>query len=245
MKVPQLPLVVDDSVNSIAKTKEALKMLDLLGASPDLERVAKNMNVRSGKGKARNGQKSRKRGPLFVVGDESESLMRALRNIPGVDVVNVKRLNIRLLAPGGQLGRFTVYTSSAMKELSNQFGSFNGTAPARKGYTLKREVLRNPDISSIINSDEIQSVLRNKKVNRAMHLRMKRNPLRNNGAMDTLNPYAKTMREQKHKRIQKKTNKDSKARAKQFIDKLSEQITDQQNKDMDHYKKTIEITKIN
>lgn len=42
-----------------------------------------------------------KKGPLFVVNDESESLMRALRNIPGVDVVNVKRLNIRLLAPGG------------------------------------------------------------------------------------------------------------------------------------------------
>jgi hypothetical protein len=28
--------------------------------------------------------------------------------------------------------------------------------------------------------------------------------------MDTLNPYAKTMREQKHKRIQKKTDKKSK-----------------------------------
>ena len=60
-----------------------------------------------------------------------------------------------------------------------------------------------------------------------MHLRLKRNPLRNNKAMDTLNPYAKTMREQKHKRIQKKTNKKSKEMTKKFITKLSDQITDQ------------------
>ena len=66
---------------------------------------------------------------------------------------------------------------------------------------MKREVLRNPDISSIINSDEIQSVLRNKKSNHSMHLRMKKNPLRNNQAMDTLNPFAKTIRENKHKKI--------------------------------------------
>ena len=155
-------------------------MLNLIGANEDVQRVVKGMSIRSGKGKVRAGRYRKKKGPLFVVTDESESLVRALRNIPGVDVVNVKRLNIRLLAPGGQLGRFTVYTSSAMKELANQFGSFNGEAPAKKGYTLKREVLRNPDISSIINSDEIQSVLRNKKANHNLHLRMKRNPLRNN-----------------------------------------------------------------
>lgn len=125
MKVPQLPLVIEDSVNGIAKTKEALKMLNLVGAGPDLERVAKGQNVRSGKGKARGKRLQKKKGPLFVVNDDSESLVRALRNIPGVDVVNVKRLNIRLLAPGGQLGRFTVYTNSAMKELANQFGTFS------------------------------------------------------------------------------------------------------------------------
>lgn len=85
-------------------------MLDLLGATPDLERVANGKSLRSGRGKVRGKRHTKKKGPLFVVNDESESLMRALRNIPGVDVVNVTRLNIRLLAPGGQLGRFTVYT---------------------------------------------------------------------------------------------------------------------------------------
>lgn len=78
-----------------------------------------------------------------------------------------------------------------------------------------------------------------------MHLRMKKNPLKNREAMDTLNPYAKTMREQKHKKIQKKTDKNSKEKTKQFISKLSDQISDQQNKDLDYYKKAIEITKLN
>lgn len=169
MKVPQLPLVLDDSCNSIAKTKEAVKILELLGAQDDVDRVIRGTNIRAGKGKQRGKKFRHKKGPLFVVGDESESLVRALKNIPGVETVNVKRLNIRLLAPGGQLGRFTIYTSSAMKELSRQFGSFNGEAPAKRGYSLKREVLSNPDISSIINSDEIQSVLRSKKSNQAVH----------------------------------------------------------------------------
>jgi len=108
---------------------------------------------------------------LFVVSDDSNALVRALRNVPGVDTVNVNRLNIRLLAPGGHMGRLTVYTEAAMKALANEFGSFNGSALNKKGYTLRREVLSNPDVSSIINSDAVQSVLRDKKSNKVLHPR--------------------------------------------------------------------------
>lgn len=158
-QVPQLPMVLDNTVNQISKTKEAYEMLEKVGCSDDLQRVKDGKVVRAGKGKARGKKYRHKRGPLFVVDDDSKNLVRALRNIPGVDTVHVSRLNIRLLAPGGQLGRFTVFTQGAMQKLGAEFGNQNGCS-VRKGYRLKREVLTNPDIGAIINSDEIQSIVR-------------------------------------------------------------------------------------
>lgn len=161
--VPQLPLVLDNEVSSISKTSEAVKLLKRYGLYEDVQRVVDGKKIKTGRAKVRGSRYKVKRGPLFVVNDGCESLIRALRNIPGVDTVNVSALNIRLLAPGGQLGRLTVYTQGAIEQLRNLYGSFKGTAPLKSGYRLKREVLSNPDIASIINSDEIQSVLRDKR----------------------------------------------------------------------------------
>lgn len=76
-----------------------------------------------------------KKGPLVVVNDEGETLTRALRNIPGIDIVNVQRLNIKYLAPGGQLGRLTIYTQGALSELGKLFGSKLGCSE-KKDYRL-------------------------------------------------------------------------------------------------------------
>lgn len=57
-----------------------------------------------------------------------------------------------------------------MAELSKQFGTQNGSGEKRN-YRLKREVISNPDINSIINSDQIQSILNDKKEKVAMHPR--------------------------------------------------------------------------
>jgi hypothetical protein len=51
----------------------------------------------------------------------------------------------------------------------------------------------NPDLARIINSDEIQSVVRPKKVE-IKRRALKKNPLKNLGALLKLNPYAKTAR---------------------------------------------------
>jgi large subunit ribosomal protein L4e len=52
--------------------------------------------------------------------------------------------------------------------------------------------MANTDLARLINSDEIQSVVNApKEVNRGKTL--KKNPLKNLGAMLKLNPYAKTM----------------------------------------------------
>lgn len=171
MKVPSLPLVLDNSVNTVSKTREAVELLQRFGLWEDVERVRASYKVRTGRSKVRGGRHTQRKGPLVVVGDDSASLVRALRNVPGVDTVNVRRLNIRLLAPGGHMGRLTVYTESAMRALAEEFGSHNGSAPNKRGYTLRREVLSNPDVSSIINSDAVQSVLRDKRTPRVLHPR--------------------------------------------------------------------------
>jgi large subunit ribosomal protein L4e len=204
--VPQLPLVLDNEVNKIQKTKDAVALLQRFGCYEDVERVQKGKIIRAGKSKARGNRYRQKKGPLFVVDDDAQSLVRALRNIPGVDTIHVSRLNIRLLAPGGQLGRFTVFTQGAISKLGAEFGNVNGGS-LRKGYRLRREVLSNPDISAIINSDEIQSILKDKKKNVVLHPRQKKNPLKNKDLMDKLNPFQAKIRTEKKKKIVKDKKK--------------------------------------
>ena len=54
-----------------------------------------------------------RKGPLLVYGSEGAKLVKAFRNIPGIDIVNVERLNLLKLAPGGHLRRFVIWTKSA------------------------------------------------------------------------------------------------------------------------------------
>jgi len=123
MNVPQLPLVFADSVNEVSRTKEALAILSRYGINCDVERVVKTRTIRAGKGKMRNRRFKTRKGPLFIGDDKSGALRRALRNIPGVDFINVNRLNIKHLAPGGHLGRFCIFTESAFKSLNAIFGA--------------------------------------------------------------------------------------------------------------------------
>ena len=42
---------------------------------------------------------------------------KAAKNVPGVDVIATKDLCAEDLAPGGDIGRLTVWTKSAIEEL--------------------------------------------------------------------------------------------------------------------------------
>jgi len=192
--IPSLPLVVDDKIEGIEKTKDAVAFLQRIGAYPDVERVANTKSIRAGKGKLRNKRYNLRRGPLFVYSNENVTLLRAVRNIPGVEIANVNRLNLKQLAPGGHLGRFIIWTESAFKALDKLFGSYRHAAVGKTGYHLHRTVLTNPDIAKIINSDSVQSAIRNKKTNKPIHVIQKKNPLKNAAAMERLNPHAVALR---------------------------------------------------
>ena len=106
------------------------------------------------------------------------------------------------------MGRFTIFTQGAIQKLGKEFGTKNGGS-IRNGYRLKREVLSNPDISAIINSDEIQSILRDKKRNTRIPPRQRSNPLKNKALMDKLNPFQATIRSDRKKKIVKDKKKNS------------------------------------
>jgi large subunit ribosomal protein L4e len=93
-----LPLVVEDSMQELKKTRDVLKMLAALGLSEELA--------------------SRKRRKILIVVSEDNGLVKAASNIEGVDAATVNDLDIELLAPGTQAGRLTVWGESAVKGMN-------------------------------------------------------------------------------------------------------------------------------
>ena len=191
-EVPELPLVVDNSVETIERTKEAVKFLQDIGAFADVKKVASTVKCRAGHGKYRNRRYRTRRGPLVVYSGANVPLIRALRNIPGVETVHVSRLNLLQLAPGGHVGRFCIWTEGAFRQLNNIFGTHKSPS---SNWNMPHHEVTNPDLSRVINSNEIQSAIRDAKSSRPEHEIQKKNPLKNKKAMDTLNPQAKFTRE--------------------------------------------------
>lgn len=62
IKVPEVPCVVDDSMESISKTKDAVSLLKQIGAYEDVERCIETKKLRAGKGKLRNRRHVQRRG---------------------------------------------------------------------------------------------------------------------------------------------------------------------------------------
>lgn len=194
--IPEVPLVVSNDIESIQKTKEAIAALKTLGAHRDVVKVLKSKKTRAGKGKLRGRRNTQRRGPLVVYG-EDKGLVKAFRNVPGVETSNVRALNLLQLAPGSHLGRFVIWTESAFALLDSIWGS-ESTASAKSGYSLPENIVSNADITRIINSAEIQAVVRpaGEKRQKREHV-LKKNPLKNKQVMLRLNPYAKTFSEKK------------------------------------------------
>lgn len=190
----EVPLVVDNGMESIQRTKDAVKLLKDLGAYADVEKSQESRKVRTGKGKMRNRRHVQRRGPL-VVYDRDDGVRRAFRNLPGVDLCQVSRLNLLQLAPGGHVGRFVIWSQSAFQQLDALYGTWRKQSSKKKGYNLPRPVMLNADVARLINSDEIQSVVRPAQPKSKRSIQ-KKNPLTNLNALLKLNPYAATAKRQ-------------------------------------------------
>ena len=80
--IREVPLVVDDAIEKITKTKDAIKLLKALNAHTDVQKSKDSRKVRPGKGKMRNRRYVQRKGPL-VIYNEDHGITRAFRNLPG------------------------------------------------------------------------------------------------------------------------------------------------------------------
>ena len=160
----------------------------------DVEKVKGSRKLRAGKGKLRGRRHRQRRGPLVVYDGNADGkeLVRAFRNLPGVETCDVFSLNLLQLAPGGHLGRFIIWSSSAFKALDNIYGTTTAPSALKKDFLLPSNVVSQADIGRLINSSELQSVIRAARGS-ALTKRagvQKKNPLLNKQVLLRLNPYA-------------------------------------------------------
>lgn len=191
-EIPEVPLVVTDKIEEYKKTKEAVQLLKRLKAWQDIMKVYKSRRFRAGKGKMRNRRRIQRRGPLIVY-NQDNGLTRAFRNIPGVTLLNVARLNLVKIAPGGHVGRFCIWTQSAINKLDSIYGTWKAPSQQKNNYNLPSTKMTNTDLSRLLKSDEIQAALRAPKKENKRRI-LKKNPLKNLRVMGRLNPYDKVVR---------------------------------------------------
>jgi len=113
--VAQLPLVLDDALEGVQKTKEVQDIFEKIGVWADVER-ADRKGVRAGRGNMRGRGKKLGKGPLIVI-TEDKGIGKAAQNLPGVDVTVLRNLNAELLAPGAHAGRLVIWAKSAFNAL--------------------------------------------------------------------------------------------------------------------------------
>lgn len=206
-EVPEVPLVLAN-VGDVQKTRVAYEILSRFGASADVDKAKDSKKIRAGKGKMRNRRYTMRRGPL-VVFDDNSSVQKAFRNLPGVELCHVDRLNLLQLAPGGHMGRFCVWTQGAFDRLDALYGNGVEKSELKKDFGLPRAHMTNADISGIINSNDVQTQIRPVLTQKKYALR-KKNPLKNRRFMDRLNPYHKVIREAEQKANAKRGAKKAK-----------------------------------
>lgn len=192
--INEIPLVVDNKViDSIDKTKKAAALLKSLNAYEDIEKVIDSKKIRPGKGKWRNRRYVQRKGPLVIYAEKGP-LVRAFRNIPGIELCAVSRLNLLQLAPGGHLGRFIIWTRDAFEQLDSIFGTFTKTSTQKSHYKLPQPIMTNPDMSRILSEIQLSNALREAGPAKKRRAHRRKNPLKNINFMVKLNPYAKVVK---------------------------------------------------
>jgi large subunit ribosomal protein L4e len=111
-KLSGLPLIIEQKILSL-KTKELIESLKKVLGNDLFEVSIKKKTIRAGIGKLR-GRKYKKNAGLLLVVGEKENIKTNI-----IEVKKAKGLNVTDLANGG-VGRLTMYTEQAIKELGEK-----------------------------------------------------------------------------------------------------------------------------
>ncbi len=112
-----LPIVVENSFAKLKKAKDIKAALFAMGLEAELARASQK-KVRAGIGKTRGRKYRTRKGPVIIIPETSE-ISKSAKNIAGIDVVPVNKLNVNILAPGGSAGRLAIWTVDAIKKLGS------------------------------------------------------------------------------------------------------------------------------
>jgi large subunit ribosomal protein L4e len=153
-KIPEIPLVFENSVELLKKTKEGKISLECVGIHEEIKEKKKNFSIRRGKGKMRNRRFLKYKGPLIIY----EKNARCFRNIPTIEICSVYSLDLLKLAPGGHVGRLCVWTHNSFEKLNFLFSS--SETSFKQGILFSNNITCLSDLKKIITSSNIQSVIR-------------------------------------------------------------------------------------
>lgn len=109
----KLPLVVESKITDL-KTKEFISSLNKILGKEIFDVISTKKRIRSGKGKMRGRRYKKNAGLLIVLGNKEKIKYK------GIDFQQADNLGVSDLAKGG-IGRLTLYTENAIKELKNKF----------------------------------------------------------------------------------------------------------------------------
>jgi len=118
----KMPIIVSDDIQSIKKTADVVKLLEKLKLGADLEK-SKKPQLRKGLRRLANRRHFRKSALIIV--NEDKGIVKAARNIAGVDVCTLDSIRAKLLAPGGVPGRITIWSKSAVNNVEKKIAELS------------------------------------------------------------------------------------------------------------------------
>lgn len=110
-----LPIIVEQKFEELGKTREVVDFLERIGLAPELERWKDRKRITGVRARRYGGKRERK--TVLIVARPNTPVLRAARNIAGVDVHTLGTLDARALAPGGQPGRLTLWSEAVIEEM--------------------------------------------------------------------------------------------------------------------------------
>jgi len=110
----QLPIIVSNEIESVAKSKDLEKILIKLGLEDDLKRT----HVRRIKSVHKNDTNRRSALSVLIIVSNDDNVGRLNNSLPGIAVKTVKSVSVLDLAPGSKPARLTIFSESAIKELN-------------------------------------------------------------------------------------------------------------------------------
>jgi large subunit ribosomal protein L4e len=116
--IEYIPIIVVNGFESFATTKEVKEWLRGIELWQNILRSQDSTRIRSGKGKMRGRRYKESKSMLFIVSSLNVPVVKALKNLPGVEYLTPTTMNILKLAPGGMPGRLAIITQKALEKLS-------------------------------------------------------------------------------------------------------------------------------